>query len=225
MTSGIAIEYIKQRIQKQDTNFNSNFLDEEFEDALNKGLNDWVRRQHHGFNQFKEGDENTEQRTDDLQILIVPEKKISVIDRGIYSEISKLPEDYRYYKRITPIVSKDNCLQVRLKSFFIEESNVDDYLKDWTFTPSFDFEETFHTLSSNKFKIYHNKDFKIEEVLLTYYRNPLKISCLKRDYDKKWEWKDDVAEVIIDEAVKILSGDIENTSSYELANNRVENNN
>ena len=59
MTSGIAIERIKQRLQKQDTNFNSNFLDEEFEDALNKGLSDWVRRQHHGFNQFKEGDEQS----------------------------------------------------------------------------------------------------------------------------------------------------------------------
>lgn len=225
MTSGIAIERIKQRIQKQDTNFNSNFLLEEFEDALNKALNDWVRRQHHGFNQFKEGDEKSEQRVDDLQILLVPDKKISVINRDVYAEISKLPENYRYYKRLTPIVSKNNCKNTRIKSYFIEEANVDDYLKDWTFKPSFDFEETFHTLSSNKFKVYHNKDFTIEEVLLTYYRDPIKISCFKQDLDKRWEWKEDVAELIIDEAVKIQSGDIENSSSYELANNRVENNN
>ena len=59
MTSGIAIERIKQRLQKQDTNTNSNILDEEYEDALEKGLNDWLRRQHHGFNQFKEGDEQS----------------------------------------------------------------------------------------------------------------------------------------------------------------------
>lgn len=224
MTSGIAIERIKQRLQKQDTNFNSNILDEEFEDAINKAVSDWVRRQHHGFNFFKEADEQTEQRVDDLQILLT-DRKISMNDRGIYSETSRFPIDYRYYKRLTPYVSKGNCKKVIIKSLFVEESNIDDYLKDWTFKPSFDFEETFHTLVHNKFRVYHNKDFTVDEVLLTYYRNPSHISCLKRDYDVAWEWKDDVAELIIDEAVKILAGDIENSSAYELANKRVEEDN
>lgn len=224
MTSGIAIERIKQRLQKQDTNFNPNFLDEEFEDAINKAVNDWVRRQHHGFNQFKEGDEQSEQRVDDLQILLT-DRKISVNNRGIYSETVKFPVDYRYYKRLTPYVSKGSCKKVTIKSMFVEESNVDDYIKDWTFRPSFDFEETFHTLVNNKFRIYHNNDFTVDEVLLTYYRNPAHISCLKKDYDIVWEWKDDEAEVIIDEAVKILAGDTENGNAYELANKRVEENN
>jgi len=224
MTSGIAIQRGKQRLQKQDTNFNSNFLDEEWEDAFNKGKNDWLRRQHHGSNQFKEADEQTEQRVDDLQILLT-DRKISMNNRGIYSETSRFPVDYRYYKRLTPYVSKDNCKKVMIKSFFVEESNIDDYLKDWTFKPSFDFEETFHTLVSNKFRVYHNNDFTVDEVLLTYYRNPAHISCQKRDYDVIWEWKDDVAELIIDEAVKILAGDIENNSAYELADKRVETDN
>jgi len=224
MTSGIAIERIKQRIQKQDTNFNSNILDEEYEDALNKGVNDWVRRQHHGFNQFKESDEQSEQRVDDLQILLT-DRKMSVTNRGIFSETVKIPADYRYYKRLSPVVSKENCKKVSIKSYFVEESNVDDYLKDWTFQPSFDFEETFHTMLSNKFRVYHNNDFTVEEVVLTYYRNPAKISCLKSDYDKVWEWKEDVAEQIINEAVKILAGDIENTNAYEIANTKQETDN
>lgn len=224
MNSGIAIERGKQRLQKQDTNFNSNIIDSEWEDAFNKAVNDWVRRQHHGANQFKEGDEQTEQRIDDLQILLT-DKKISVNNKGIYSEITILPTNYRYYKRLTPIVSKNNCKKVTIKSFFVEESNVDDYIKDWTFKPSFDFEETFHTMASNKFRVYHNNDFTVDEVLLTYYRNPVLISCLKSDYSKTWEWKDDIAELIIDEAVKIISGDIENPNSYELAEKRVETNN
>ena len=224
MTSGTAIQTIKQRLQKQDTNFNSNILDLEYQDAIRKGLNDWLRRQHHGFNQFKEGDEETEQRVDDLQVLLtsIP---ISVNNRGLYVETQKLPANYRYYKRITPIVSKGNCSKVTLKSTFVEESNIDDYLKDWTFKPSFDFEETFHTMASNKVRIYHNNDFTINEAVLTYYRNPAPISCLKKDYDKVWEWKEDVAEQIIDEAVKVLSGDIGDEGSYTLANTRIEANN
>lgn len=224
MTSGIAIERIKQRLQKQDTNFNSNFLDEEYEDALKSGLDSWLRRQHHGGNQYKEGDEQSEQRVDDLQVLL-KDKKISVNNHEIYAETAKFPSDYRYYKRLTPIVSKDNCKRVHIKSYFVEESNVDDFLKDWTFSPSFDFEETFHTMLSNKFRVYHNGDFTVDEVILTYYRNPQHISCLKRDYDTVWEWKDDVAEVIINEAVKILAGDIENVNVYEIANKKVEEDN
>jgi hypothetical protein len=224
MTSGIAIEEIKQRLQKQDTNTNSNILDEEFEDALNRGLSDWIRRQHHGSNIFKEGDENTEQRIDDLQILL-KEKYISVNNKDVYAETSVVPSDYRYYKRLTPIVSKDICTNVRIKSYFVEEANADDYLKDWTFKPSFDFEETFHTMLSNKFRVYHNKDFTVNEAILTYYRNPLYISCKKADYDKVWEWKDDVARSIINEAVKILAGDIENINAYEIADKKQEQDN
>lgn len=221
MTSGIAIERIKQRTQKQDTNFNSNFVEEELEDALNKSVNDNIRRLHHGSNIFREGDEESEQRIDDLQILLT-DRKISVNNRGVYSETAKIPSDYRYYKRLTPIVTKENCKKVPIKSFLVEEGNIDDYLKDWTFRPSFDFEETFHTLVSNKFRVYHNNDFEVDEVLLTYYRNPKYISCQRRHYDVLWEWKDDMAELIIDGAVKILSGDIENSSAYELADKRLE---
>ena len=78
---------------------------------------------------------------------------------------------------------------------------------------------------SNKFRVYHNNDFKVDEVVLTYYRNPAKISCKKRDYDNVWEWKDDVAELIINEAVKILAGDIENINAYEIVSRKQEEDN
>ena len=78
---------------------------------------------------------------------------------------------------------------------------------------------------NNKFRVYHNNDFKIDKVFLSYYRNPLKIKCDIGVLDEIWEWKDDLAELIIDEAVKLLSGNIEHTSAYQLSNNRVEQNN
>lgn len=225
MTSLIAIQRAKNALEKQDTNKYTNLNDWDFEDALNKGLSDWLRRQHHGMNLKKEGDEETEIRIDDLQVLL-KSTPISVNQpTAIYNEISRLPKDYRYYKKLTPIVTKGNCKEVTLKSFLVEEANTDHYLKDYTMSPSFDFEETFHTMLSNKFRIYHNNDFVINEVILTYYRNPSYISCDKKDFDKVWEWKDDVAELIIDEAIGILAGNIEHQNAYELATKRTENNN
>ncbi len=225
MNSKIAIQRIDNALEKQASNSNANLNNWDKEDALNKALNDWIRRQIHGTNPHREGSEESEMRVDDLQPILIPEKKISVTNGPIFSDTTKLPEDYRYYNRLTVIASKGECGDVRIKSTFVENANVDDLLQDWTFSPSFDFEQAFHIMSSNKFRVYHNDEFKIEEVKLSYYKNPQKISCEKKDFDNTWQWKDDVAELIIDEAIKLLSGNIEAQNAFALAKARVEENN
>lgn len=225
MNSKIAIQRIDNALEKQGSSSNANFTSWDREDALNKGLNDWIRRQIHGTNPYKEGSEESEMRVDDLEPLLIPEKKISVTNGSIYSDTSKLPENYRYYNRLTLIVNKGDCKDIRIKSKFVENGNVDDLLEDWTFSPSFDFEQAFHIMASNKFRVYHNGEFEIDSILLSYYKNPKYISCEIKDFDIPWEWKDDVAEVIIDEAVKLLAGNIEAQNAFALAKARVEENN
>lgn len=225
MNSKIAIQRIDNALEKQGSSSNANLNNYDKEDALNKALNDWIRRQIHGTNPYREGSEESEMRVDDLQPLLIPERKISVNNGDIFSDTSKLPENYRYYNRLTLVVTKGECTNVRIKSTFVENANIDDLLQDWTFAPSFDFEQAFHIMASNKFRVYHNGDFKIDEVLLSYYTNPKYISCEKKDFDTPWQWKDDVAEVVIDEAIKLLSGNIEAQNAFALAKARVEENN
>lgn len=225
MTSKIAIQRIDNALEKQATNANPNFTRWDKEDAINKGLNDWIRRQVHGSNQPREGEEESQMRVDDLQPILVRDRKVSVISGDIIAETSKIPKDYRYYNRLTVLASKGDCSKVPMKSYFVENGNVDDYLQDYTFSPSFDFEQSFHIMSSNKFTIYHNNDFTVDEILLSYYKNPQKISCEIKDFDKEWEWKDDVAEVIIEEAIKNLAGNIENQNAYAISSKNVEENN
>lgn len=188
------------------------------EEAFNKAVTEWVRRQKHGKNQTQEGDEETDMRVDDLQLLLKTDTLIAR-DKGLYSETEKIPLDYLYYKRITPIVSKGICENVQMKSHLREEANVDDLIT----MPSFDFEETFHTMINNKFHIYHNKDFKISKANLTYYRKP-KVYSFKK-LDTVLEFKDDVCELLVDESCKILSSDIESPNQKSLAQERVETNN
>ncbi len=189
------------------------------QEAFNKGVNEWVRRQKHGKNATQEGDEETDMRVDDLQVLLVPAKQMSVKDKGLFVQTSKLPEDYLYYKRLTPVVTKGSCSGVYITSHLKEEANVDDISK----MPSFNFEETFHTIINNKAHIYHNKDFKIEKVELTYYRKPKYYSFKK--LDDIIEFKDDICELIVDEACKILASDIESINQKTLAQERSEFNN
>ena len=224
MTSAIAISRVKQALEKQDTEYNLHLNNFDYEDGFNKALNDLIRRLFHGGNVYKESAEETTMRVDDLQILLV-EKSLKVRHNKMFAETDNIPSNYRYYNKLSVLSSNGKCSNILIPSTFIENANVDHYLTHWNLSPSFDFEQTFHVMLNNKFRVYHNNDFKIDKVFLSYYRNPLKIKCDIGVLDEIWEWKDDLAELIIDEAVKLLSGNIEHTSAYQLSNNRVEQNN
>lgn len=185
-------------------------------EALNKAITDSVRRMKRGNNLRQEGDEETDTRVDDLQILLKTEV-LTVRSKGIYAE-GTLPTDYLYHKRITPTVSKGNCGSVTITSHLREEANVD-VLRTF---PSFEFEETFHTLIGNKAHIYHNNAFKVDKATLTYYRKPKVYSAKK--LDTKLEFKEDDCELFIEEACRIIASDIESLNQKALTQERRENN-
>ncbi len=184
------------------------------EEAANKGVTDFVRRQVKGKNQTQEGDEETTAKVDDLQVLLKPEV-LKVTKKNGFFETEKLPQDYLYYKRLTPNVKKGECDSLDIKSYFSEEANVDDLRH----VPSFDFEETFHTLAGNKFKIYFD-DFDVLKASLIYYRKPKKLNFKK--LNDILEFKDDICEMIVDETVKIIASDIESINQKNLAQERVQ---
>ena len=85
---------IKQRLNKLDSQDYDNIECWQVVEAFNKAQVEWARRQLHGINLVKEGDEQSTRRKDDLQILL---KNLDLI---IY------PEDI-YYKATLP----ENYLQ------------------------------------------------------------------------------------------------------------------
>ena len=209
---------INLRLNKGDTQDFTNLWKYHKADAFNKAVSDWVRRQIRGTNQTREGDEQSTARVDDLQVLLKTES-LTLRDKGLYVESNKLPTDYLYYKRVTPIVNSGVCSGVRMKSHLREEANVDDILH----ICSFEFEETFHTIKGNKVNIYHNNQFVIEKAELTYYKKPKVYDFSK--LDDTIEFKDDVCEILVDEACKILASDIESFNQKGLAEQRAESNN
>lgn len=191
------------------------------QEAFNKAVNEWVRRQYHGMNIKQEGDEETTMRVDDLQILLKTDS-LTIRDKGDFVQTNRLPSDYLYYKRLTSYVSKGNCSNVKIKSHLKEEANVDDLIPS---LPSFEFEETFHTLIANRAHVYHAKEFVVDKVELTYYRKPTFYEFRPAKLGTVVEFKDDVCELLVDEACKIIASDIESLNAKALTESRVENNN
>lgn len=222
---------IKQRLNKLASNDYDNIECWQYVEAYNKAQREWVRRNLHGGNIYKQGDEQTTARIDDLQILITPHKFTIAKTVPDHIETSELPSNYMRYKRLDVTVKAD-CGTKSISTNLIEEGNVQSYYNDWTLTPSLEWEETFHTFSSNKVNVYKNEDFNISSVTLYYYRQPIEISlanCPSIDGtelgDINPEFKDDLVEIIIDEAVSILAADIESPNASVISQNRYTKNN
>lgn len=223
LTTFDVLNKYKARLNKSDSSDYDNLWLYQIEETFNKGILEVVRRLKRGKNQTQEGDEETRDRIDDLQILL-KDKLVSVGQYPIFVDTALFPSDYLYFKKITPLVTKGECKRVRIKSYLREEANADVLLSDWDSQPSFDFEETFHTITGNKVRIYHNNDFKVEEAILTYYKLPRFISFTKTK-PVPLEFKDDVSEMMIDEGIKIMASDLESGNQKSFAEERTENNN
>jgi len=225
---------IKQRLNKLDSNDYDNIEKWQIVEAFNKAQKDWCRRQLHGTNQKSEGDEQSIRRIDDLQILLT-DKELSLNNKGLYSQSEVLPADYFQWKRID-ISGNSKCCP-RGKNFVVylaEEANVNELLRDELRKPSYEWGETFCTLKDNRVNIFTNTEFEVTKANLVYYRLPRNIeikdvtspdSLTKSTQEIECEFGDSVAEVLVDETVTILAGDIADYNTLQNNSNNVENNN
>lgn len=226
---------IKQRLNKLASNDYDNIECWQLVEAFNKGQVDWCRRNLHGLNVVKEGDEQSTSRIDDLQVLL-EETALIMLDKGTYYEtVTSIPSEYLRYKRISVMATNECCPEPRrMVVFLAEQGNVDILLKDVNKRPNFDWAETFATFAGDKLQVYTNGEFEIDKVKFTYYRQPIKIQIngcvdpytqVQSTIDVECEFKDDLVELLIDEAAKIIAGDIESMVQMQRNNQSVEGNN
>ena len=224
---------IKQRLNKLDSQDYDNLECWQIVEAFNKGQVNWCRRNLHGLNVKQEGDEQSKRRIDDLQVLLT-DTLLLLNNKDLHKESSLLPVNYLEWKRLSAKASTDCCGLKSMVIYLAEEANVDELLRDKHKQPNFEWGETFCTLKGNKVKVYTNNKFDIDVATLTYYRQPRRIEILgcvdpytqtTSTVNVECEFKDDIIELFIDEAAKILAGDIESLNQQQTAQGQVEGNN
>jgi hypothetical protein len=224
---------IKERLNKLSSQDYDNIEDWQIAEAFNKAQVEWVRRQLHGNNLFKEGDEQSTRRVDDLQILL-HQKDLTGFNQGIYFETATLPEDYLQYKRVTIKGRTTTCPPRTFRVYLAEEADADQLLIDDNSNPNFEWGETFCTLIGNKIRIYTNGLFDIVAPKLIYYRQPRPVQFRGSmdiatgsiyGADQTSEFKDDIVELMIDETCSIIAGDIESQLQFQRNSQNAERNN
>lgn len=231
LNSAIVIK-VKERLNKLDSQDYDNIECWQIVEAFNKAQVEWPRRQLHGINMVKEGDEQSTRRKDDLQVLLET-YDLTVQSKDVFVE-AQLPEDYLQWKRVDILACNDCCSDRRMTVYLAEEANVNQLLRDEHKKPSFEWSETFATLKGNNVNVYTNGDFSIDSASLVYYRQPTQIQILncvnpytgqESTQEVISEFKDDIVELIIDEAVSIIAGDIESGNQFGRGTQTAERNN
>jgi len=224
---------IKQRLNKLASLDYDNFECWQILEAFNKAQVEWVRRRLHGVNQLRNGSEDTIFSLDDVQILLKQEDLLLMKYDRYFETVDPIPADYMHYVRTTVKGFQECCPKRHMSVYLVEEANLDEILTDKLKEPSFEWGETVCTLVGGKLRVYTNNQFELDEAKLTYYRKPVNIEfngCTNvytqtvSGADVECELKEDVIEVVVDNAVMILAGDIESMLQYQRANGNVQSN-
>lgn len=209
---------IKERLNKLGSFDYDNIECWQISEAFNKAQIEFVRRAINGYNLRKDGDEGSKMAIDDLQVLLthIP---LTATKYDTFYETDILPDTYLYFKRISANIITECCDPRPLTIYLASVADVDVLIVDAFRKPSIEWGETFCTISSNKIKIYTNGEFEIDTPVLHYYKKPQDIQILGCvdmatgtiiTTNVESIFKDDIVEMIIDDAAYILAGDIEN---------------
>jgi hypothetical protein len=222
MTNNLLQIKIKERLNKLASLDYDNLECWQIQEAFNKAQLEWVRRMVYGMNLRKEGTEASTGLIDDLRVLLT-EAKLNPTNRAEYAE-SKLPGDYLYYVRTDVKARSECCPERRMTVYEVEETNISLYLTSETKGPSFEWAETLSTLIGEKLRVYTLGKFEITGISLVYYRKPRIVQftgCIDPatgqsiSKDQGCEFKDDICEILVDEAAAILAGDMESVNQLQ----------
>lgn len=137
-----------------------------------------------------------------------------------------LPKEYLDLSNVYAMVSKEKCSNQILYLDEIREENKNEWLQDENYKPSFLWRTSFYDLSEDNINVYYD-DFKIDELVLSYYKKPNKISLINpSDPESKFNElnKIEFEDHITDRVISLCAGEFslnENDPIYQAQKQRV----
>lgn len=231
MTNNLLQIKIKERLNKLASLDYDNFECWQIVEAFNKAQLEWVRRQINGINQLQHGDGSSKINYDDTQKLITTISLAGTSGTNSWTSVP-YPDDYMFYSSVYVMGKNDCCPDRNIIVYIVDKADLSVILRDENKKPSFEWGETVAVMADNQLIIYTNNEFEISSANFTYYRLPVPVSfpgCIdintgQPTIDVPCEFKDDIAEILVDNAVAILAADIESFNQYTRATNSVNNN-
>jgi len=220
MTSVEVIEKVREKLNKNSINDNIAFDRPRIILAVNEAQNKYVEW-------------TIEKKNEDdivfIQKLIVNDLKLTKSPKkSDDSEYFEIPSNYFHPINLKVYAKNEECKKKRINAWEAKGQNIHELLADNNNKPSFYWEETFYTIGQDKYRVFKDKTFEIEQVNLDYYRYPKKIDVEgyidvnnKNTFTSNPELDDKAMDRIIDIAVKDLNINSENLNRIQADINRI----
>lgn len=172
------IYLIDKRLEKLSTSSNQSIPIEDKILALNSAAIESVLEKIDVNNQYQMGLDAFRKRYQDLQILIKPYEELSLIKsntENIYKgDLNVLKYKYFLYISIFLIASKGKCKDRKIDVKVKKHSDIPTLLNNSNYKPSFEYQETLATISSNKVETYTDGTFVPTKLSISYLTYPTK---------------------------------------------------
>lgn len=161
-----------------------------------------------------------------ISMLLNAEYPLTYVSTESNFQAYALPTDFFNLSNVHVYATKGGCQQKRLQTFEAKTENIEELVFDESSKPSFDYRETFYTLSKKEVLVYKT-DFDITSVSLTYYRYPKKVDIKgytdingKQSKDVHPEFDDKVVLSILNAMATEFSASNGDVSQYQIGKDK-----
>lgn len=169
MTSLEAYQSLLEKVNRNDTNSNIHVPRGKFVNIYNQQRIIWMAD--------RLDNDKSSQSLDELENLLENDVELSYIDKKRDHARFQLPTDFHEFSSAYCISSKGECTDRPLIVWNIKSSDKNVLLQDENNKPSFEYEETLALINKAMVNVYFT-DFTVDELYLTYYREPNKIDLI-----------------------------------------------
>lgn len=159
--------------------------------------------------------------------LLTLKKQLALNNKENTHNNYKLPKDFFDLSNLDVYAAKGCCEESRLKTFEVKNDDENELYHDKFNEPSFEYRETYYTLSNNNVAVF-KKDFELSKVNLSYYRYPREIDIegyIRSDGTNSQNINPDLDDKVVNRIIiasaKSFSANKGDTESYQLNSDRL----
>lgn len=228
---------LDQRLNKLSSNQHQKIPIENKILALNEAQVKLIKKKLNPNNPLQLGFNGNKKRYEDLENLIESAEQnqltLEIADPKLNKWSAKIPDKeskYMFYVDSYLIADKGDCKDkiVYVNSDLTSHSDVTVLLNNSNYKPSFEYQETFCTISSSHIEIYTDGSFTPKKLYLSYIRYPKKIDIEGyEDFDgsdstnSDCELKDYLEDELLDLTQQELAMNIENIAAVQFAAEKI----
>jgi hypothetical protein len=205
--------------------------------ALNEAQIKLIKQKLSTNNVHRLGLDAFKKRYEDLQILVEPHKSIKITkdnnskNNRYYSEIKDLSPKYMFFIDAFILADKTPCKDRQINLRMIKHADLQTLVNNNHYKPSFEYQETLSTISTDKIDVYTDGTFEPKSAHISYIRYPKKID--KEGYinfdgeaseNQDCELPEFLQDELIDLAVQELALSTENIPAAQASGQRIQTN-